>query len=174
MPQKLDLKRWNAEGCHGREKTKSFWRVFVRIGFTPLACKVNILWMKKIICFCSLAVFHCFCVIAFHSVHKMSAAILELIIFCPYFLCGRKIFHSTFRFLAKNLRIARSILRSTPRICDFLLMRFFWRRFDELPQQKMPSCVFFAGCLAYRHRTFKSPILWFVELYKKRGSLNFR
>ena len=35
--RKLYLKRWNAERCHGREKTKSFWRVLVRRGFSPLA-----------------------------------------------------------------------------------------------------------------------------------------
>ena len=37
VPRKLDLKRWNAEGCHGREKTKPFWRVLVRKSFAPLA-----------------------------------------------------------------------------------------------------------------------------------------
>ena len=37
LSRKIDLKRWNAEGCHGREKLKSFWRLLVRISFVPLA-----------------------------------------------------------------------------------------------------------------------------------------
>ena len=41
MLRRWDFKSWNAEGCHGREKTKSFWRVLVRKGFPPLAYKMS-------------------------------------------------------------------------------------------------------------------------------------